>query len=59
MWCKKLKLSAFLLLGLGLTGLQVQETIPGSGGNASGSGGMACYSVGQVVYKLTLEQMAR
>jgi len=47
---KKLKLSAFLLLCLGLSGLQAQETIPGSGGNASGSGGTASYSVGQVVY---------
>ena len=47
---KKLKLSAVLLLGLGLTGLQAQETIPATGGNASGSGGTASYSVGQVVY---------
>ena len=47
---KKLKLSAILLLGLGLTGLQAQETIPATGGNASGSGGSASYSVGQVVY---------
>jgi len=47
---KKLKLSAVFLLGLGLTGLQAQEAIPASGGNASGSGGSASYSVGQVVY---------
>ena len=47
---KKLKLSAVLLLGLGLTGLQAQETIPATGGNASGSGGTVSYSVGQVVY---------
>jgi len=39
-----------LLLGLGLTGLQAQETIPATGGNATGSGGSASYSVGQVVY---------
>ena len=47
---KRLKLSAILLLGLGLTGLQAQETIPATGGNASGSGGTVSYSVGQVVY---------
>jgi hypothetical protein len=47
---KKLKLSAILLLGLGLTGLQAQEIVNATGGNASGSGGSASYSVGQVVY---------
>ncbi len=47
---KKLKLSAVLLLGLGLTGLHAQEAIPASGGDASGSGGSVSYSVGQVVY---------
>jgi hypothetical protein len=47
---KKLKLSTVFLLGLGLTGLQAQEAITTSGGNASGSGGSASYSVGQVVY---------
>jgi hypothetical protein len=47
---KKLKLSALLLLGLGLTGLQAQECVNATGGNASGSGGSASYSVGQVVY---------
>lgn len=47
---KKVKLFAFLLLGLGLTGLKAQVAIPSSGGNASGSGGSVSYSVGQVVY---------
>ena len=47
---KRLKLSAVLLLGLGLTGLQAQESINATGNNASGSGGSASYSVGQVVY---------
>jgi hypothetical protein len=47
---KRLKLSAVLLLGLGLTGLQAQESVNAIGGNASGSGGSASYSVGQVVY---------
>jgi len=43
---KKLKLSAVLLLGLGLTGLQAQQSINAAGGNATGSGGMVSYSVG-------------
>jgi hypothetical protein len=47
---KRLKLSAILLLGLGLTGLQAQNAVPATGGNASGSGGSVSYSVGQVVY---------
>ncbi|MFZ4402050.1 MAG: T9SS type A sorting domain-containing protein [Bacteroidales bacterium] len=47
---KKFKLSALLLLGYGLTGLQAQTSINATGGNASGSGGSASYSVGQVVY---------
>ena len=47
---KRLKLSAVLLLGLGLTGLQAQESVNATGGDASGSGGTVSYSVGQVVY---------
>ncbi|NOZ46900.1 MAG: T9SS type A sorting domain-containing protein [Chlorobi bacterium] len=47
---KKLKLSTVLLFILGLTGLQAQEAILATGGNASGSGGLASYSVGQLVY---------
>jgi len=47
---KKLKLIIVLLLGLGLTGLQAQEAIPATGGEASGSDGSASYTVGQVVY---------
>jgi len=47
---KKSKLSAILLLGLGLTGLQAQTSINVTGGDASGNGGSASYSVGQVVY---------
>lgn len=54
---KKLKLSAILLLGLGLTGLHAQESVNGSDGNASGIGGSASHSDGQVVYTLTPEQM--
>lgn len=46
----RLKLSALLLFSVGLTGLHAQNTIPASGGNASGSGGTVSYSVGQIVY---------
>jgi len=41
---KKVKISALLLLCVGLTGLQAQNAIPASGGNASGGGGTASYS---------------
>jgi hypothetical protein len=47
---KQLKLSVLLLLGLGFTGLYAQESIPATGGNASGSGGSASYSIGQDAY---------
>lgn len=47
---KQLKLITLVLLALGLTGLQAQETMNTTGGNASGSGGSASYSVGQSVY---------
>jgi hypothetical protein len=46
----RLKLSALLLLGLGLTGLQAQTSVNATGGDATGSGGSVSYSVGQVVY---------
>ena len=51
MQLKRFKLCAILLLGLGLTGLQAQESVNVTGGNASGSGGSASYSVGQVAYQ--------
>jgi hypothetical protein len=47
---KKAILWAALLFSVGLTGLQAQEVVTTSGGNASGSGGTVNYSVGQVVY---------
>lgn len=47
---KKLIISAVLLLTLGIKGLFAQEVISSGGGNASGSGGSASYSVGQVVF---------
>jgi hypothetical protein len=50
MRCEKSKLSVVLLLGLGLTGLQAQTSVNATGSNASGSGGTANYSVGQVVF---------
>lgn len=40
--------AAFLLLGLG--GLHAQENAVTTGGEATGAGGTASYSVGQVVY---------
>lgn len=50
---KRLKLSTLLLLLPGLTGLLAQDAIPATGGEASGSGGSASYSAGQVVYTTT------
>lgn len=47
----RLKLSTVILLGLGLPGLQAQEGVNTTGGNASGSGGSISYSVGQVLYQ--------
>ncbi len=49
----KLKISLIILFSIALTGIQAQEiheTIPATGGNASGSGGTVSYSVGQIVY---------
>ena len=48
---KTIKLSSVLLLGLGLPGLQAQENVNPTGGNASGSGGSVSYSVGQIAYQ--------
>jgi hypothetical protein len=45
-----MKYLVLFLLFFGLTRLQAQEGIPASGGDASGSGGSASYSVGQIVY---------
>lgn len=44
------KLITVIILIFGLTGLQAQETVSASGGEASGSGGTASYTVGQIVY---------
>jgi len=48
---KRLQLSAILLFGIGLTGLQAQTSVNTTGGNASGGGGSASYTVGQIVYQ--------
>lgn len=46
----KLKLCVILLLSIGLTtGLRAQETIPVTGGEASG-GGTVSYTAGQIIY---------
>ena len=47
---KMVILSSLLLLSIGMIGLDAQNTIPSSGGNASGSGGTVSYSIGQIVY---------
>jgi hypothetical protein len=43
-------LSIFFLFGFCIAVVQGQETIPATGGNASGSGGSVSYTVGQVTY---------
>jgi hypothetical protein len=48
---KKVTLTAILLLVFVLEGLQAQESVNATGGNASGSGGSVSYSVGQVTYQ--------
>lgn len=50
----KLKLSLVTLLFLGLSNIQAQETIPTTGGEASGGGGSASYTVGQVFYTVNV-----
>ncbi len=50
MRCKKRKLIAIFLLGLGITGLQAQNAITATGGDASGSGGSVSFTIGQIAY---------
>jgi len=51
----KLKLSTIILLiFFGLCNLHAQEAIPAAGGEAIGSGGSVCYTVGQVVYTTSI-----
>ena len=42
-------LSIFFLLGFCIFTVQGQQTIPATGGNASGSGGSVSYTVGQIL----------
>jgi hypothetical protein len=50
MLLKKGFLCVIFVVFLGLSGLFAQEAIPVSGGDASGSGGSASFTVGQIVY---------
>jgi hypothetical protein len=45
----KLKLLAILFLSFGIRA-HAQEAITAAGGNASGTGGVSCYSIGQIIY---------
>ena len=47
---KKMSLGVFLLLGMGLSSGFAQQAVTSSGGDASGNGGTAAYSFGQVFY---------
>jgi hypothetical protein len=47
---KKFSLLLPVLLCFGMFGLQAQQVVTTSGGNASGSGGTVSYTVGQIVY---------
>ena len=51
---KHLILTAIILLGLNLTALKAQEALTTSGGEATGSGGTASYSIGQTLYTTDL-----
>ncbi|MFZ4797613.1 MAG: T9SS type A sorting domain-containing protein [Bacteroidia bacterium] len=47
---KKIIFSCCCVLGLGSTTLFAQQGNPAAGGNASGSGGTASFSIGQIFY---------
>ena len=47
---KKLLFNVAFLLGFGLTGIQAQEVITASGGEATGSNGTVSYTLGQLFY---------
>ena len=46
----KIKLIVFLFICLWINGLQAQEAMPATGGNAVGTGGSVSYTIGQVIY---------
>ena len=50
MGCKKTGFSAAALIALSITGLHAQQTVPATGGEATGSGGTSSYTIGQVAY---------
>lgn len=47
---------AIFLSITGIIGLQAQETIPASGGDAYGNGGSASYTLGQLAYSSGVQQ---
>ncbi len=47
---KKISFTVLMLLGMGITALQAQQSVNASGGDATGSGGKSSYSVGLVAY---------
>ena len=47
---KKLSLIIILLLGMGTTALHAQQDVDAAGGDASGGGGTASFSIGQIIY---------
>ncbi len=47
---KKLEVATILILAFSVSTVSAQESVNATGGNASGEGGSANYSVGQVVY---------
>jgi len=47
---KKTMLTLLLLAGLSISALHAQQSANAAGGDATGSGGSASYSIGQVVY---------
>ena len=49
---KIFKLCALILCIFALIGVHAQETVPAAGGNASGSGGSASYTFGQLFYTI-------
>lgn len=48
---KKNVIYSIVICVLNFIGIQAQQTVLSSGGNASGSGGTSSYSVGQLVFK--------
>jgi hypothetical protein len=46
----KLKICTLLLFGIGITSLQAQTVVTTIGGDATGAGGSANYTIGQVFY---------